>query len=236
MEKENVFFKQHAKWVDIAANAHLEDESKQMCCLQQTCLPTGEARKYLTTRLSLMCFSWITHSASTRLVGPTNIPRACGLANFLLTVSRCSSGHCRLHSCPVWANTLAYSFRPLAGYKKRTQKLTRVVEHELGWILFELSKELPHTCLVLLTRSGLRWDEDRLPHQFARFSWLRVECDTQSLCDDAVETWSWYPTIELLWSHCDTVKSGDDIQVYCRQKKSICRLWDFWNSICQGLQ
>jgi len=45
MEKENVFDKQHAKWCDIAANVHLEDESKQVCCLKQTCTPKGAARK-----------------------------------------------------------------------------------------------------------------------------------------------------------------------------------------------
>jgi len=49
MEKENVFDKQHAKLFDIAGNVHLEDRSKQVCCLKQTCLPTGAARKYLTT-------------------------------------------------------------------------------------------------------------------------------------------------------------------------------------------
>jgi len=37
-----------AKWFDIAANVHLEDGSKQVCCLKQTCQQTGEARKYLT--------------------------------------------------------------------------------------------------------------------------------------------------------------------------------------------
>jgi len=36
MEKEKVFDKQHAKWLDIAANVHLEDGSKQVCCLDQT--------------------------------------------------------------------------------------------------------------------------------------------------------------------------------------------------------
>jgi len=56
MEKENVFDKQHSKWFDIEANVHLEDGSKQVCCPKQICLPTGETRKYMTTRLSLMCF------------------------------------------------------------------------------------------------------------------------------------------------------------------------------------
>jgi len=68
--------------------------------LNSTCLLGG------CTRLSLMCFSWITQSASTRLVGPQKIPRACGLANDLLIVSRCSSWHCYLHqifsSCSCW--------------------------------------------------------------------------------------------------------------------------------------
>jgi len=49
MEKENVFDKRHAKWFSIAANVHLEDGSKQMCCHKPTCTPTAAAQKYLTT-------------------------------------------------------------------------------------------------------------------------------------------------------------------------------------------
>jgi len=48
MEKENTFVKMYTKWLDKAANIHLEDGSKQVC-LKQTCTPTGAARKYLTT-------------------------------------------------------------------------------------------------------------------------------------------------------------------------------------------
>ena len=32
VEKENVFVKRYAKWFGIAANVHLEDGSKQVCC------------------------------------------------------------------------------------------------------------------------------------------------------------------------------------------------------------
>jgi len=71
----------------------------------------------MTTRPAVMCFSWITQSASTRLVGPQKVHRACGLANYLLTVSRCSSWHCCLHSCP--ANNLDdFSLLQLQGRKK----------------------------------------------------------------------------------------------------------------------
>jgi len=49
MEKDNIFDKQYTKWVNIAANIGLEDGSKQVCCLKQTCMPTGAGQKYLTT-------------------------------------------------------------------------------------------------------------------------------------------------------------------------------------------
>jgi len=49
MEKENTFVKMYAKWLDKAGTIHLEDGSKQMCRLKQTCRPTGGARKFLTT-------------------------------------------------------------------------------------------------------------------------------------------------------------------------------------------
>ena len=45
------FVKMYDKWLNKAANIHLENVfgSKQVCRLKQTCTPTGEARKYLTT-------------------------------------------------------------------------------------------------------------------------------------------------------------------------------------------
>jgi len=49
MEKENIFVKMYAKFLDEAANIHLEDGSKQVCRLKQTCTATGTARKYWTT-------------------------------------------------------------------------------------------------------------------------------------------------------------------------------------------
>jgi len=106
-----------------------------------------------------------------------------------------------------------------------------------------LSKELPHICLVSL--SGLRWDEDCLPHQFSRLSWLRINCHVQSLCNDAVETWSWYPAIELLWSHCTLwnwipCRVMAWVQAYCRHKKKHVHVVGFfwttyvrnYNNIC----
>ena len=49
MEMENTFVKMYTQWLDKAANIHIEDGSKQVCCLQQTCTPTGAARTYSTT-------------------------------------------------------------------------------------------------------------------------------------------------------------------------------------------
>jgi len=49
MDKENTFVKMYTQWLDKAANTHLEDWSKQVCRLKQTCTPTGAARKYFTT-------------------------------------------------------------------------------------------------------------------------------------------------------------------------------------------
>jgi len=48
-EKENMFVKMYAKWFGKAANIHLEDGSKQVCRLKQTCTPTGAARQYFIT-------------------------------------------------------------------------------------------------------------------------------------------------------------------------------------------
>ena len=49
MEKENAFVKLYDKRLHEAANIHLEDGSKQVCRLKQTCTPTGAVRKYFTT-------------------------------------------------------------------------------------------------------------------------------------------------------------------------------------------
>ena len=128
---------------DIRANVHLGDGSKQVFCLKQTCLQTGKAQKYLiqATRLSFMFFllnSEVTDNLDEARVGPTGkkITRECGLVDYLLTVSRCSSSHCRLQSCPVWAKTLADSFRPLLQGTKKAQKFDtwyRVVPAHRNW-------------------------------------------------------------------------------------------------------
>jgi len=46
MEKENAFVKMYDKWLHEAANIHLEDRSKQVCRLKQTC--TGSSREIET--------------------------------------------------------------------------------------------------------------------------------------------------------------------------------------------
>ena len=68
---------------------------------------------YITYKIYIFVYR-ITHSVSTRhVMGPKKIPRACGLVNYLLTVSRCSSWHLRVRSCPVSVNKLAVGFRLL---------------------------------------------------------------------------------------------------------------------------
>jgi len=48
MEKEKTFVKMYTQWLDRAANIHLENGSKRLCHLKQTCQPAGAACKYLT--------------------------------------------------------------------------------------------------------------------------------------------------------------------------------------------
>jgi len=134
MEKENVFDKQHANWFDIAANVHLEDGSKlwQLCCLKQTCLPTGAARKYLTTRLSLMCFSWITQEArgtqrNTQGVWPCKLPTD----SLPLQQLALSPAHSTVtNNLPIFPN-LSYKV------EEKTKKSKRIVSQELGWYVIE---------------------------------------------------------------------------------------------------
>ena len=52
-------------------------------CIATNCMTVSEN----IWLLLLMWWSWIMQSVSTWLVGPTSIPRACGLVNCLLTVS-----------------------------------------------------------------------------------------------------------------------------------------------------
>ena len=85
MEKENVSVK-------IEPNSL----TNQVCRLKQTCTPTGAARKYLTTITDAFLLNYAVTLDETR-DGPKKIPRACGLVNYLSTISRCSSWHCYLH-------------------------------------------------------------------------------------------------------------------------------------------
>jgi len=135
------------------------------------CMPTRAGWRFLTTKLSLMsqCVSWLTQSGSTRLVGPKPIPRACGLAYFLVTVSLCS-WHCHLHSCPTgdhhWSSfwfsnkqhyllLLEQTISPIfPNLSCRVEKNNRNVLSDMNYDGIWFSKELPHTCLVSLR--GLR--------------------------------------------------------------------------------
>jgi len=96
-----------------------------VCRLIQTFTPKGASRKYLTTVTDVMILNYAV--VLVVACGPKKVPRACSLVNYLFTVSRCSSWHCRLHSCPVWANNLADSFRPLLQSTKKAQKNRHVI-------------------------------------------------------------------------------------------------------------
>jgi len=100
IEKENTFVKMYAKFLDKAKKIHFEDGSKQVCRLKQTCSATGAARKYLTTITDVCLLKYGVNLDEAR-DGTKKIPRWCGLVNCLLTVSRYSSWHSCLHSCPV---------------------------------------------------------------------------------------------------------------------------------------
>jgi hypothetical protein len=71
-----------------------------------------------------------------------------------------------------------------------------------------------------LTHVLSRWvDEYRLPRRFAKLPWQSVDCDSESLRDDAVETWSWYPTIESCcklssWISC---RAMTWVKAYCKK-------------------
>jgi len=95
---------------------------------------------------------------------PKQIPRACGLVSYLLTVSRCSSWHLRLHSCPVWVNNLAVGFQPLLEtryIRKGTHKSTRDVWHELVWYVFEY--RVTWHMSYLAEWSAVRWGPTPTP-------------------------------------------------------------------------
>jgi len=101
LEKENTFVKMYAQWLDKAANIHLENGSKHVCRLKQTCTPTGEARKYLTTITDVFLPNYAVRPDEARDGTQKNTQGVWPChSKFLSTVSCCSSCHLRLHSCP----------------------------------------------------------------------------------------------------------------------------------------
>jgi len=95
MEKSGICNMRYEKWFDAAANVLQNDGSKKVCHLKQTCTSKGAARKYLTTVTDVMILNYAVgldvararrgHEPR-RVLGPNQIPRACGLVNCLLTV------------------------------------------------------------------------------------------------------------------------------------------------------
>ena len=94
---------------------------------------TGSKTNVYANRSSSQMFDYyhwcVYQSVVTRhVMGPKKIPRACGLVNYLSTVSRCSSWHFHLHSCPVWVNNLAVGFRCWRhGTKKKAHRNRHVM-------------------------------------------------------------------------------------------------------------
>jgi len=129
-----------------------------------------------------MCFSqWITQSASTRLVvGPKKIARACGLANYLLTVSRCRRWHCRLHSYPSWANNLADFFQPQLQGRKKEPKSRHVLSTWIRMVCYWVKSCLTMSCL-------------------AEWAAVRSGPPSTPICQVAMtEGWLWH-TVSLWW-------------------------------------
>jgi len=92
----------------------------------------------------------------TKKMGPKKIPRACGLVNYLLTVSRCSSWHCRLHSCPVWANNRADSFRPLLQGTKKHKEIDTWYLTWIRMVCFWVKSHLTHVLSRWVGYCGMR--------------------------------------------------------------------------------
>jgi len=49
LEQSRLMREQETNWFDLATNCDLDDGSKGVCRLKQTCTPTGAARKWVTT-------------------------------------------------------------------------------------------------------------------------------------------------------------------------------------------
>ena len=100
MEKENTFVKMYTQWLDRAANIHLQDGSKQVFRLKQTCTPTGAAHKYLTTITDVFLLNYEVSLDEARDGTQKNTLGVwpCKLPIDSLPLQR---WHLHLHSCPV---------------------------------------------------------------------------------------------------------------------------------------
>jgi len=126
MEKENVFDKRHAKWFSIAANVHLEDGSKQVCCQKPTCTPTAAAQEYLTTITDVFLLYYVVRLDEARFLGPKKIPRACGFAIAYRQSPAAAVGIVACtHICP--SKQPRRFFQPQLQGRKKAKKSTRVV-------------------------------------------------------------------------------------------------------------
>ena len=241
MEKEDVFDKQHAKLFDIAANVHLEDGLKQVNCLKQVRLPTGEARKYLTSGLSLMCFSWITQSVSTR----TRLVYCYGTHNNTQGVWSCKLP---LDSLPL--QQLALSPALMSCLSKQTTSL--IVSD------FCCKRKKIDTWYLTWIRMLCFWVKSYLTHVLSRWvGYCEMWVVATPVCQVVMtEGWLWH-AVSLWWHnwnmimipnhrtcmnplwHCELgyrVRWWHGSRRNADQKINMCMLWDFSIKICQGLQ
>jgi len=127
--------------------------SKQVCRLNKRVHQQEQLENIWL--LSLMLFSCITQSVSTRLViVPKKILRACGLANYLWTVSRCSCWQRRLHSCPVEQTTSPVFSNLSYRVEKQNNKIDTCCL-TLGWYVIEQIAASHMSCFA--EWAAVRW-------------------------------------------------------------------------------